>query len=100
MTDINYDPSQWPEDIKKLRLDKLVGAKYTFPDGDYLQITEVKLRDKGIEGKGEDGIAPMITYHIRQGPGIPRQLNMFYQEFIDTYGHLFAKELGRENNTK
>jgi len=100
MTDLNYTPDQWPENIKKLRLHKLIGAKYTFPDGDYLQVREVKLRDKGIEGKGEDGIAPMITYHIRQGPGIPRQLNMFYQEFIDTYGHLFAKELGRENNTK
>ena len=96
MTDINYDPNQWPEEIKKLRLDKLVGAKYTFPDGDYLLVTEVKLRDRGIEGKGVDGIAPCVKYHIQQGPGIPRQLTMIYQEFIDTYGHLFAKELGRE----
>lgn len=96
MTDINYDPNQWPEEIKKLRLDKLVGAKYAFPDGDYILVTEVKLRDKGIEGKGVDGIAPCIKYHIQQGPGIPRQLTMFYQEFIDTYGHLFTKELGRE----
>tara|TARA_Y100000389_G_scaffold68433_2_gene64903 strand:- start:519 stop:818 length:300 start_codon:yes stop_codon:yes gene_type:complete len=99
MTDINYDPNQWPEEIKKLRLDKLVGAKYTFPDGDYLLVTEVKLRDRGIEGKGVDGIAPCVKYHIQQGPGIPRQLTMFYQEFIDTYGHLFADELGRGNNT-
>ncbi len=96
MSDINQTPNDWPEDIIKLKLHKLVGAKYAFPDGDYLQIVEVKLRDKGIEGKGEDGIAPCIKYHIQQGPGIPRQLTMFYQEFIDTYGHLFAKELGRE----
>ena len=34
MTDINYSPSEWPEAIKKLKLDKLVGAKYSFPDGD------------------------------------------------------------------
>ncbi len=83
-------------DIKKLKLDKLVGAKYTFPDGDSIQVYSVKLRDKQIENKGEEGIAPFITYEIQQGPGIPRRLTMFYQEFIDTYGHLFSDELGRE----
>ncbi len=99
MTDINYSPSEWPEAIKKLKLDKLVGAKYSFPDGDSIKVFEVKLRDKLIEGKGEEGIAPFIMYEIQQGPGIPRRLTMFYQEFIDTYGHLFADELGRGNNT-
>lgn len=94
--DINYTPEQWPEQIKKLKLDKLSGSKYTFPDGDFIKVIEIKLRDKQIEGKGEEGIAPFIMYEIQQGPGIPRRLSMFYQEFIDTYGHLFSVELGRK----
>lgn len=94
--DINYSPEQWPEQIKKLKLEELVGAKYTFPDGDSIKVIEIKLRDKLIEGKGEEGIAPFIMYEIHQGPGIPRRLSMFYQEFIDTYGHLFSVELGRK----
>ena len=94
--DINYTPESWPEQIKKLKLEDLVGAKYVFPDGDSIKVFEVKLRDKQIENKGEEGIAPFITYEIQQGPGIPRRLSMFYQEFLDTYGHLFAKELNRE----
>ena len=80
----------------KLRLDELVGSKYVFPDGDSIQVKEIKIRDKPIDGQGIDGSAPFITYLIQQGPGIPRQLSMFYQEFIDTYGHLFTKELDRE----
>ena len=94
--DINYTPEQWHEQIKKLKLDKLSGSKYTFPDGDSIKVIEIKLRDKQIEGKGEEGIAPFIMYEIQQGPGIPRRLSMFYQEFIDTYGHLFSVELGRK----
>ena len=95
----HYGTQKKMNDIKKiqnLQLDKLLGSKYTFPDGDYIKVIEIKLRDKQIEGKGEDGIAPFITYEIRQGPGIPRRLTMFHQEFIDTYGHLFSVELGRE----
>ena len=94
--DINYTPESWPEDMKKLKLDKLSGSKYTFPDGDSIKVIEIKLRDKQIEGKGEEGIAPFIMYEIQQGPGIPRRLSMFHQEFIDTYGHLFSVELGRK----
>lgn len=94
--DINYTPGSWPEEMKKLKLDKLSGSKYTFPDGDSIKVVEIKLRDKQIEGKGEEGIAPFIMYEIQQGPGIPRRLSMFYQEFIDTYGHLFSVELGRK----
>ena len=94
--DINYTPESWPEEMKKLKLDKLSGSKYTFPDGDSIKVVEIKLRDKQIEGKGEEGIAPFIMYEIQQGPGIPRRLSMFYQEFIDTYGHLFSVELGRK----
>ena len=94
--DINYTPESWPEDMKKLKLDKLSGSKYTFPDGDSIKVVEIKLRDKQIEGKGEEGIAPFIMYEIQQGPGIPRRLSMFHQEFIDTYGHLFSVVLGRK----
>jgi hypothetical protein len=99
MTDINYSPGNWPEEIKKLKLDKLVGAKYSFPDGDSIRVVEVKLRDKLIEGKGQEGIAPFIMYEIQQGPGIPIRMSMLYQEIIYTYGHLFSDELGRGNNT-
>jgi len=92
---MNDDLNQSSE-IQKLQLEKLVGSKYVFPDGDYIQVKEIKMRDRVIENKAREGIAPYVTYMIGQGPGIPRQLGMFYQEFIDTYGHLFAKELNRE----
>jgi|TARA_R110001592_G_scaffold338145_1_gene625052 hypothetical protein len=90
----NKNINEYEDD--KLKLEKLVGAKYSFPDGDNIQVVEIKLRDRGIENKGKEGIAPFVTYRIQQGPGIPRQLSMFYQEFIDTYGHLFTEELGRQ----
>ncbi len=75
--DINYTPEQWPEQIKKLKLDKLSGSKYTFPDGDSIKVIEIKLRDKQIEGKGEEGPAPVIMYEIQQGHGTPRRLSVF-----------------------
>jgi len=34
----------------------------------------------------------LVTYHIQQGPGIPRKLIMELNEFIGTYGHLFQEE--------
>jgi hypothetical protein len=72
----DYDPVQdtveWAE--------KLLGKSYTFEDGDRIEVVQVKRRDNG----------PWITYHVHQGPGIPRKLIMMADEFDVTYGHLFG----------
>jgi hypothetical protein len=72
----DYDPvkdtAEWTE--------KLLGKSYTFEDGDRIEIVQVKRRDNG----------PWITYHVYQGPGIPRKLLMMADEFDVTYGHLFG----------
>jgi hypothetical protein len=79
----DYDPvkdtADWAE--------KLLGKSYTFEDGDRIEIVQVKRRDTG----------PWITYHVYQGPGIPRKLLMTADEFDITYGHLFGL---REAETK
>jgi hypothetical protein len=79
----DYDPikdtADWAE--------KLLGKSYTFEDGDRIEIIQVKRRDTG----------PWITYHVYQGPGIPRKLLMTADEFDITYGHLFGL---REAETK
>jgi len=58
---------------------ELVGKEYNFEDGNSIKVIQTKIRDDG----------PWITAHIGSGSGIPRQLTMPFQEFIDTYGHLF-----------
>jgi len=58
----------------------LVGQKHTFEDGDSIQIIQIKSRNEELH---------LVTYHIQQGPGIPRKLVMELNEFLDTYGHLF-----------
>jgi hypothetical protein len=72
----DYDPikdtAEWTE--------KLLGKSYTFEDGDRIEVVQVKRRDNG----------PWITYHVHQGPGIPRKLLMMADEFDITYGHLFG----------
>lgn len=72
----DYDPvkdtAEWAE--------KLLGKSYEFEDGDRIEVVQVKRRDNG----------PWITYHIYQGPGIPRKLLMTAEEFENTYGHLFG----------
>ena len=74
--DPDYDPvkdtAEWAE--------KLLGKSYTFEDGDRIEVIQIKRRDTG----------PCITYHIYQGPGIPRKLVMGAEEFDITYGHLFG----------
>lgn len=57
----------------------LVGKSFKFEDGDMIDVIQVKRRDTG----------PVVTYHVHQGPGIPRKLVMSVEEFMDTYGHLF-----------
>ena len=60
----------------------LVGQKYTFEDGDYLEVIQIKWR-------GDEDY--LVTYHVQQGPGVARKLVMSLKEFLGTYGHLFGK---------
>lgn len=74
---------EWPEEWQRKVPKDLVGSKYSFADGDSLEVVEVKMRDY------DGGIRPFVSYQTKQGPGIPRKLVMEYNEFIATYGHLF-----------
>lgn len=65
-----YDPTQGQD---------LVGQRFQFDDGDSIEVIQVKRRESG----------PWVTYHIQQGPGIPRKMVMSLEEFNQTYGHLF-----------
>lgn len=60
---------------------ELVGKTHKFEDGDSITIMQIKIRDENEE---------WVTYHVQQGPGIPRKLVMRMSEFIITYGHLFG----------
>ena len=66
-----------------LTKDNIVGIKHQFEDGDSIEVIQVKSRNEEIH---------LVTYHIQQGPGIPRKLIMELNEFIGTYGHLFQEE--------
>ena len=94
---IDQSYENWPQQLKNLVPESLVGSKHTFPDGDSIEITGVKLRDRLLEGEGREGITPFVTYNICQGPGIPRRQIMSYNEFLGTYGHLFEIMTGRHD---
>lgn len=66
-----------------LTKDNIVGLKHQFEDGDSIEVIQVKSRNEELH---------LVTYHIQQGPGIPRKLIMELNEFIDTYGHLFQED--------
>lgn len=61
----------------------LVGKRYDFEDGNSIEVIQIKSRNPEHH---------LVTYHIQQGPGIPRKLVMEYNEFVDTYGHLFSED--------
>ena len=60
----------------------LVGQKYIFEDGNWLEVTQIKWR-------GDEDF--LVSYLVQQGPGIPRKLVMSLPEFLNTYGYLFGK---------
>lgn len=62
-------------------MNDLIGKSHTFEDGDSITVIQIKVRDEN---------EPWVTYHVQQGPGIPRKLVMKYDEFVATYGHLFG----------
>jgi hypothetical protein len=66
-----------------LTKDNIVGLKHQFEDGDSIEVMQVKSRNEELH---------LVTYHIQQGPGIPRKLIMELNEFIGTYGYLFEEE--------
>jgi hypothetical protein len=59
----------------------LVGQQYTFEDGNWLKVTQIKRRDDGY----------WVTYLVRVGPGIPRMHVSPVGEFMQTYSHLFTQ---------
>ncbi len=61
-------------------MNDIVGKKYVFPDGNSIEVMQVKDRDEGEQ---------LVTYHITVGPSIPQKLVMTMNEFITTFGHLF-----------
>lgn len=58
----------------------LLGKIHRFEDGDSIEVMQIRRRDTGA----------WITYHVQQGPGIPRKMIMMAEEFTMTYGHLFV----------
>jgi hypothetical protein len=56
--------------------------KHQFEDGDSIEVMQVKSRNEELH---------LVTYHVQQGPGIPRKLIMELNEFIGTYGYLFEE---------
>ena len=60
----------------------LVGKTHVFPDGDRIEVIQIKKSDPSRGGQ-------LVTYLVYQGPGIPRKLVMGIDEFIGTFGHLF-----------
>jgi hypothetical protein len=59
----------------------IIGKTHKFEDGDSITVIQIKIRDEN---------EPWVTYHVQQGPGIPRKLVMKYEEFVQLYGHLFG----------
>ena len=61
----------------------LSGKKYVFPDGNALEVIQVKRTDLDRGGH-------LITYLIHQGSlNLPRKLVMDTRQFVDNFGHLF-----------
>ena len=60
----------------------LIGQVYEFDDGNTIEVIQIRWR-------GDEDF--YITFHVQQGPGIPRKLVMPIVEFLATYGYLFGK---------
>jgi hypothetical protein len=72
------EPEPYPEATPE-EIERYVGKYHVFEDGDKIEVIQIKRRYNG----------PWVTYHVTQGPGIPRKLVMMLEEFTVTYGHLF-----------
>jgi hypothetical protein len=58
----------------------LVGKTYTFEDGNFITVIQIKSRDEGLK---------LVTYEIGGGGSLPRKLVMTLTEFEHVYGYLF-----------
>jgi hypothetical protein len=58
----------------------LVGKKYTFEDGNTIEIIQVKMREEG----------ETVTYLIGGPSDLPRKLVMQLPTFLQNFGHLFG----------
>ena len=82
MSGFDYEDPYDPVKATQEWTERLLGKSYTFEDGDKIEVIQIKRRDTG----------PWVTYHITQGPGIPRKMVMEAEEFNQNYGHLFGIE--------
>ena len=62
--------------------EELVGKSYVFEDNSKIEVIQIKRTDENRGGH-------LVTYHVTQGPSIPRKLVMPMTEFVNTFGHLF-----------
>lgn len=63
-----------------MEIPDIVGKKYIFEDGNFIDVIQIKARDEGKY---------LVTYHIGYGGGLPRKLVMELHEFTTHFGHLF-----------
>jgi hypothetical protein len=61
----------------------LTGKSHTFPDGNRIEVIQVKEVDELRGGAS-------VTYFAYQGPGIPQKLILPLPVFIEIYGQLFG----------
>ena len=64
-------------------MNELIGKKYTFEDGQTIEVIQIK--DKEVNEENQ----PFVTFLIQSPKSLPRKLVMTKTEFINTYGHLF-----------
>lgn len=64
----------------------LLGKKYKFEDGNYIEVIQIK----SGEFQGEN--TQIVTYNIGGPRNLPRKLVMDINQFISNFGHLFENQ--------
>jgi len=64
----------------------LLGKKYKFEDGNYIEVIQIK----SGEFNGEN--TQIVTYNIGGPRSLPRKLVMEINQFISNFGHLFENQ--------
>lgn len=62
---------------------ELVGKEHVFEDSSIISVIQVKSKEVDNE------LTSMVTYTISYGNGLPRKLVMPFNNFIESFGHLF-----------
>jgi hypothetical protein len=63
----------------------LLGKKYKFEDGNYIEVIQIK----SGEFNGEN--TQIVTYNIGGPKDVPRKLVMDINQFVNNFGHLFQE---------